>query len=169
MEEKIIALYERWKKGKAREDSGVYGIWFWFIIGVVYFLIFFSPILPFLLSEYPIFSFVAIHVLFYYLLKIVLPLLPYKPYKSERSRVLHEFILIVVIPFVTLGLMKIVEGSIWLGSVILAFVVLCSMNLPIFYHASSHWAAIKQIRPWSIVVAITFFMVSYLVAYKFFN
>ncbi|RXI96709.1 hypothetical protein DS745_23720 [Anaerobacillus alkaliphilus] len=165
MEEKIVAIYEKWKKGRERENSGVYGIWFLFVVGVVYISILFSSILTLLPREYSLFMFGAITVFFYYLLKMGIPLLPYKPYKSKRSRVLHEFILGVFIPLVSIGITKIVEGSMLLGSVVLAIIVLCFMNLTIFYDDTSYWDGIKQIKPLSILVAATFFVVSYLVGY----
>lgn len=180
MEEKIFKLYDKWKEGKERTKDhwGVYQLWFLFLTTLSYIFFIISAILSFFSHDYRLFIFIFATFSFYYLLKIGLPLLPFKSFKSKRSESLQFHILLVYIPLFFLSITKLNQGSSVIGSLLLAVLILLIMNSTtltfirsdsinekksLISTLTSYCITIRKITIRSIFVAIITFLVSFLV------
>lgn len=180
MEEKIFKLYDKWREGKekTKDHWGVYQLWFFFLTTLLYIFFIISPILTFFSLDYRLLIFILASFSFYYLLKIGLPLLPFKPFKSKRSESLQFHILLVYIPLFFLGITNLNHRSV-IGSLLLAVLVLLIMNSTTLTFMrsdssnerksfistlKSYWTTIKKIKIRSFLAAIITFLVSLLMA-----
>lgn len=181
MEEKIFKLYDKWREGKekTKDHWGVYQLWFFFLTTLLYIFFIISPILTFFSLDYRLLIFILASFSFYYLLKIGLPLLPFKPFKSKRSESLQFQILLVYIPLFFLSITKLNQGSSVFGSLLIAVLVLLIMNSTTLTFMrsdssnerkrfistlKSYWTTIKKIKIRSFLAAIITFLVSLLMA-----
>ena len=181
MEEMIFKLYDKWREGKekTKDNWGVYQLWFFFLTTLSYIFFIISPVLTFFSLDYMLLIFILATFSFYYLLKIGLPLLPFKSFKSKRSESLQFHILLVYIPLFFLSITKLNQGSSVIGSLLISVLVLLIMNSTTLTFMrsdstnekkcfistlTSYWTTIRKITIRSILVAIITFLVSLLVS-----